>query len=308
MAHHHGHAPDPAHPGRLLVVLVLIAAFMLVEVLAGILANSLALISDAGHMLTDAFALATAVFALRLARRPAAGAQTYGMRRAEILSAQANGITLLLVAAWILYEAIARLVNPLQVHAGVVLAVAVVGAAVNVAGVRLLSSGRASSSAIEGSYQHLATDLFAFAAAAVAAIIILATGFNRADAIASIFVAALMVRAGVGLVRGSWRVFLESAPEGVDPQEIGGALAALSGVTEVHDLHVWEIANGYAALSAHVVVERARDGAAVAREMEALLHERFGVDHTTLQVDVAGADLVQLEPAPGWSRPRRPAS
>ncbi|HUA11703.1 MAG TPA: cation diffusion facilitator family transporter [Solirubrobacteraceae bacterium] len=300
MAHHHAHPPAAASHGRVAWVLALILVFMAVEVLAGILANSLVLISDAGHMLTDAFALGAAIVALRVARRPAAGAQTYGMRRVEILSAQANGITLLLVAAWIVYQAVARLISPEDVHATVVLVVALAGALVNLAGVRLLAGGRSASSAIEGSYQHIVTDLFAFAAAAIAALVILATGFDRADAIASIFVAALMVRSGIALVRASWRVFLESAPEGLDPREIGRSLAELDGVVEVHDLHVWEIANGYAALSAHVVVAHAQDAAPVAREMEALLHERFAVDHTTLQVDVAGSGLVQLQPAPGW--------
>jgi len=289
-------------------VLGLILALMVVEVVAGILANSLVLLSDAAHMLTDAMAIAFALFALRIARRPASGAQTFGLLRAEILSAQTNGITLLLIAALIIYEAILRLVHPSVVHGWVVLAVAVAGAAVNVVGVRLLAHGRSASIALEGSFQHILTDLYAFIAAGVAAVVIIATGFNRADAIASIFVAALMIRAGLGLVRKTWRIFLESAPEGVDPDEIGRALAALDGVVEVHDLHVWEIASGYAALSAHVVAAPDHDGHRVAREMEALLHGRFGIDHTTLQVDPSGSDLVQLQATPDWSRPSPAAS
>lgn len=300
----HGHGP-PARvgDGRARAVLALILAFMVAEVVAGLLANSLALLSDAAHMLTDAFALATAIAALRIARRPPSGSHTYGLSRVEILSAQANGIALLLIAAAILYEAIARLVHPSAVHATVVLVVALCGAAVNVAAVRLLAPGRKLSMALEGSFQHVATDLFAFAATALAALVILLTGFERADAIAALLVAALMIRSGVRLVAQSWRIFLESAPQSVQVEEVGRSLAALSGVEEVHDLHVWEIAPGYPALSAHVTVLSAGERERVAREMEALLHERFAIDHTTLQVDVAGSELVQLQRAPDWSRP-----
>jgi cobalt-zinc-cadmium efflux system protein len=269
---------------------------MVLEVLAGVLAHSLALISDAAHMLTDAFALALSLLALRLAARPARGAMTWGLRRVEVLSAQANGLTLGLLTVVIAYEAAWRLVHPPRVSAWPMVAVALAGILVNgLATVALASAGRQSMS-VEGSYQHILTDLFAFIGTALAGIVILLSGFERADPIASLIVAALMARSSYGLLRDSARVFLEAAPVGLDPREIGRALAGSLHVVEVHDLHVWELAPGFAALSAHVLVDAGSDCHAVRRELEVLLRERFGLDHTTLQVDhdVTGR-LIELE-------------
>lgn len=298
---HHGHAHaagEQRDAGRLATALALIAAFMAVEVAAGVLAHSLALLSDAAHMLTDAGALAFSLVALRLAARPAAGAMTFGFKRVEILSAQANGATLLVLAAFITYGGIVRLVRPPSVHAWPMLAVALAGVAVNLVAVRVLSGADRSSLNVEGSFQHLLTDLLGFLGTAVAAAVILATGFDRADAIASLLIAALMARAGVGLVAASARVFLEAAPEGLDPDAIGRALVALPGVVEVHDLHVWEVGSGFPALSAHVLVAADSDCHARRRDMEAMLRQRFGLDHTTLQVDHARAEqLLAIAPA-----------
>jgi len=286
-AAHHQHHHHDASSQRLLVALALIGAFMAVEVVVGILASSLALVSDAGHMLTDAAALAVALVAVRLARRPARGAMTYGLARAEILSAQFNGATLLVLGVLIAYGSIRRLVSPAHVHGGAVLAVAVAGIAVNLAASATLAGADRSSLNVEGAFQHVVTDLAAFVATAVAGGVILATGFNRADPIASLFVAALMLRAAYSLLRASGRVFLEAAPEGSDPAAIGRALAGEQGVVEVHDLHVWEVGSDFPALSAHVLVGADVDCHAARRRLEALLHERFHIDHTTLQVDHA---------------------
>src|SRR5437764_6376180 len=268
---------------------------MAAEVVVGILASSLALLSDAAHMLTDAAAIALSLVAVRLAARPARGAMTYGLGRAEILSAQINGITLLVLGLLILYEAIRRLVDVPHVDGGPMLATALAGVALNAAVAWILARANRRSLSVEGSYQHIVTDLYAFVATAIAAGVILASGFNRADAIASLFVAALMFRAAYGLVKASGRVFLEAAPQGIDPQEIGMALAAHPGVAEGHDLHVWEVTSGFPALSAHVLVAGDADCHEKRRELTELLHDRFNIDHSTLQVDHEGADLLTIE-------------
>jgi cobalt-zinc-cadmium efflux system protein len=294
-AHDHGHSH--AHAGhshgvtadtnkrRLTVALALIVAFMVAEVVAGILANSLALLSDAGHMLTDAGAIGLSLFALHLAARPAGGNVTFGLKRAEILSAQVNGATLLVLAVWIVYEAIQRLVSPPNVHGWTVLIVALAGIAVNVLATLQLARANRENMAVEGSFQHIVTDLYAFIGTALAGVVILTTGFDRADPIASLLVAALMVRAAYGLLKASGRVLLEIAPEGIDVDEVGRTLAAHPHVVSIHDLHVWEIASGFPALSAHVLVRPGDDCHAIRRELEATLGKRFGIDHTTLQVD-----------------------
>jgi cobalt-zinc-cadmium efflux system protein len=293
-AHTHGVSSD-ADRGRLAVALGLIIAFMAFEVAAGVISHSLALLSDAGHMLGDAAAIAFSLVALRLAARPARGAMTFGLRRLEILSAQANGVTLLILAALIAYEAVRRLFAPQQVRGGLMLAVALVGILVNIAAVWMLARSNRESLNVEGSYQHVVTDLYGFIATAAAATIILLAGFERADPIASLLIAALMIRAGVALVLASGRIFLEAAPKGLDPEAIGQALVAQHGVVEVHDLHVWEISSGFPSLSAHVLVEAERDCHAARRELEELLRQRYGLDHTTLQVDHAGGELLEIE-------------
>jgi cobalt-zinc-cadmium efflux system protein len=279
----------------LTIALALIVGFMGAELAAGIIAHSLALLSDAAHMLTDAAALALALFALRIARRPARGAMTYGFGRVEILSAQANGITLVLLGLWIVYEAIHRLVSPPEVHGAIVVIVALVGIVVNLAATFALAGASRASLNVEGSFQHILTDLFAFVATAVAGAIVLLTGFARADALASLLVAASMLYAGTRLAIASGRVFLEAAPEGLDPQEIGQALAGHDGVVEVHDLHVWEVTSGFPALSAHIVVGAGRDCHELRRALQAELRERFGLRHTTLQVDHEAAPQPPLQ-------------
>jgi cobalt-zinc-cadmium efflux system protein len=304
--HSHGVSAD-ADRGRLTVALGLIVGFMVVEVAAGVIAHSLALLSDAGHMLTDAAAIGFSLFALRLASRPAKGAMTFGFKRVEILSAQANGVTLLILAAFIAYEAIRRLFNPPEVRGGLMLAVALVGILVNLAAIWMLSRANRRSLNLEGSFQHILTDLYGFIGTAIAAAIILLGGFERADPIVSLLIAALMTRSGLSLVRDSGRIFLEAAPRGLDPQTIGETLVAQPEVVEVHDLHVWEITSGFPALSAHVLVAAESDCHAARRNMEELLRERFGLDHTTLQVDHAGGLLSIEQPVavPSASRPVR---
>jgi cobalt-zinc-cadmium efflux system protein len=293
--HHHGHVhTDDAR--RLTLALVLILGLMVVEVVAGVLASSLALLSDAAHMLTDAAAIVLALFAARLARRPASGGFTFGFRRAEILSAQVNGATLVALAVVIVWEGVRRLVDPPEVEGLPVLAVAIVGIAVNLAATRVLAGSERRSLNVEGAFQHVLTDLFAFIATAIAGAVVLITGFSRADGIAALFVAALMLRSGYGLLRDSGRVLLEAAPRGLDPLEIGNVLAAQPHVVEVHDLHVWEVTSGFPAISAHVTVGAGCDTQAHRRELADLLRERFGVSHTTLQVETRHEGPLSIEP------------
>jgi cobalt-zinc-cadmium efflux system protein len=280
---------------KLAVALGLILGFMALEIAAGVIAHSLALLSDAGHMLTDAAAIGLSLVAARLAVRPARGALTYGFKRVEILSAQANGVTLLILAALITYEAIRRLFNPPHVQAGLILVVALVGVAVNLAATWTLAKANRQSMNVEGSFQHILTDLYAFIGTAIAAGVILLTGFERADPLVSLLVAALMVRSGYGLVKASGRVFLEAAPEGLDPEKIGRALVSEPGVVEVHDLHVWEVTSGFPALSAHVLVGPENDCHAARRSLERMLRDEFHLHHTTLQVDHQGGDLLDIE-------------
>jgi cobalt-zinc-cadmium efflux system protein len=281
------------------VALGLIAGFVAVEVSVAVLAGSLALLSDAGHMLTDAVALGLALVALRMAARPPQGQMTFGFRRAEILSAQFNGATLLVLGLLIVYEGIRRLITPPSVAGAPVLAVALVGILVNLLATWTLSGARDGSLNVEGAFQHVLTDLAAFISTAVAGAVILITGFRRADGIASLVIAAIMLQAAYGLLRASGRVFLEAAPEDVDVGELGQAMAAIPGVREVHDLHVWEVSSGFPALSAHVLVGTEDDCHRARRELERLLSGRFHIDHTTLQVDHEGADLLSIEaPAP----------
>lgn len=303
----HSHVPRDADRAALKAALALILAFMALEVAIGVLASSLALLSDAAHMLTDAAALALALLAARLASRPAAGAMTYGLGRAEILSAQANGVTLVVLALLIVYESIRRLISPPQVTGSLVLAVALVGIAVNLLAARILTRGQADrqrSLNVEGTYRHILTDLFSFVATAIAAAVILLTGFRRADAIASLLVAGLMLHAGYGLILASARVFMEAAPLGVDPEAIGRELAAQPGVVQVHDLHVWEVTSGFPALSAHVVARAGDDCHELRRRLQSMLATRFEIDHTTLQVDheVAQQPPLQIEVAGHHSR------
>jgi cobalt-zinc-cadmium efflux system protein len=290
--HEHGHAhrASPDADWRWLAAAgALIVLFMVGEVAAGVVAHSLALLSDAAHMLTDAAAIGLAIVTTKIAGRPARGGYTYGLRRLEILSAQANGITLVLLAVWLAYEAIRRLITPHPVGGGLMLTVALVGVAVNVAASLLLARANAASDRrslnLEGAVAHVLTDLYAFAATVVAAITILATGFSRADPIATLVVVALMLRAGSGLIRESGRIFLEAAPSDIDPGALGAAMAARPHVAEVHDLHVWAITTGMPAASAHVLVEPRQDCHAVRADLEALLARDYGISHLTLQVD-----------------------
>ncbi|MEV0333487.1 cation diffusion facilitator family transporter [Nocardia sp. NPDC050717] len=294
--HGHDHHKVSADSDRrwLAGALAVIVTFLIGEVIVGIVADSLALLSDAAHMTTDAASIVLALLAIRLAARPATGRMTFGWKRVEILSAQANGLTLLLLAAWLGYEAIRRLFEPPEVHGTLVLVTALVGVAVNVLATWMISRADRSSLNVEGAYQHILNDLFAFIATAVAGLVIILTGWVQADVIATLIVVALMIKAGIGLIRASSRIFLEAAPDYLDPERVGRDMAARDGVTEVHDLHIWEITSGSPALSAHVLVEPGHDCHAVREDIAHMLDHEHHIEHVTLQVDHARPTVIGI--------------
>ena len=275
----------------LLTALILLMAFMLAEVVVAFVAGSLALLADAGHMLADVGAIAGALWAIRLAARPPAGAWTFGWQRAEILSAAANGITLLVVAGIVTVQAIIRLVHPPHVDGAPVLAVALAGIAVNVAAAWVLAQANRSSLNVEGVFRHVLTDLYGFLGTAAAAVIILTTGYVRADSIASLLVVLLMLRAAWALLRDSGRILLEAAPEHMDLEDVRAHLLATRHVQDVHDLHAWTVTSSLPALSAHVIVDDScfTGGHApqLLDQLQACLAGHFDVEHSTFQLEAA---------------------
>ena len=288
--HDHGVVRD-ADARYLTVALALIIGFMIAEVIAAAFSDSLVLLADSGHMLTDAGALGASLWAARLAARPAVGAWTFGFKRAEILSAAGNGVTLLVVAALIAFESVRRLIHPSAVGGLTVLIVALVGVAVNLLAAWVLAKANRSSLNVEGSFRHIITDLYGFVATVIAAIVLLTTGFERADALASLVVVVLMLRASWGLLKASGRILLEGAPEGVDLDDIRTHLLDTRHVADVHDLHAWTVTSDLPALSAHVVVDDScfSDGHApqILDEIQACLIGHFDVEHSTFQLEPA---------------------
>jgi cobalt-zinc-cadmium efflux system protein len=300
MAHDHAHDHAGTERRPLAIALGLILGLLVAEVVFGLIAGSLALLADAGHMLTDAAALGLALGAASVAHRPASGRWTFGFGRVGVLAAQINGLTLALVGVWITFEAIRRLIDPPEVRGGIVLVVALAGVGVNIAATLVLARGSRESLNVQGAFLHLVTDIAAFAGTALAGLLILLTGADRLDAVASLLVAGLVFWAAWRLLRESGRIFLDVSPEGIDPEAVGQAIAAQPGVVEAHDLHIWSLDDRVPALSAHVTCARDVDCHRVRMEIERMLHERFGLEHTTLQVDhAARAGLVSLR---SWRR------
>jgi cobalt-zinc-cadmium efflux system protein len=292
---HSGHSHEvsaDADTRYLVTALVLLAAFMVTEVVVAVVSGSLALLSDAGHMLSDVGAIGASIWAIRLAARPARGAWTFGWKRAEILSAAGNGITLLVVSGIVAFEAILRLIHPPTVQGGPVLVVALVGVVVNIAAARVLAKANRSSLNVRGAYRHILTDLYGFIGTVIAGIVILTTGYARADSIASLIVVALMLRAAAGLLRDSGRVLLEAAPEGIDLEDIRAHLLASEHVHDVHDLHVWTLTSNLPTLSAHVVIDDScfLDGHApqLLDVLQSCLVGHFDVEHSTFQLEPVG--------------------
>jgi cobalt-zinc-cadmium efflux system protein len=283
-------------------VLLLTLAFTAVEIAGGLWTGSLALLADAGHMVSDNVAIVLALVAVTLARRPSTPTRSFGLQRAEILAAFVNGLTLVLVSGWIVWEAIQRCGDAPEILGGWMLVVALVGLLVNVlAATILIRSGRESLN-VEAALRHVVADLLGSGAVLVAALVIVTTGWTLVDPLVSIGIAFLIVASAWGVLRDSTSILMEATPSGIDAEAVAAAIVDVEGVTSVHDLHVWRITSGFDALAAHVLVGRGEDCHGLRREIEVALRDRFGITHTTLQVDHDAAEtLIELEP-PSVSR------
>lgn len=301
--HSHAHAGGGGDLSRessrraLALTLALTTTFLVAEVVGGLLTGSLALLADAAHMLSDSLSLGLALLAVWLAQRPATAQRTFGYKRAEILAALANGITLVAVSIWIFVEAYRRLEDPPEIVGGWMLAVAVVGLVVNGVAVLVLHRGGDESLNVSAAMRHVLADLLGSVGVIVAAVIIITTGWEYADPIVSALIGVLILASSWSILRDTTQILLEGAPPGLDVSAVGREMASVPGVVEVHDLHIWMITSGFPALAAHVLVAPDDDCHAKRAELAAMLHDRFEIDHTTLQMDHAGQELLQLESA-----------
>lgn len=280
------------------VALLINAAMVLVALVGGLATGSLALLAEGGHVLSDVGAIAIGIAAARLAAADPTPARTFGLQRTEIVGALLNGIGLLVISLLIVAGAIVRLSDPTDVAGAGVLALGIVGLAGNVVATWILASGERSDVNLEGVLRHSAADALSSLGVIVAGLVVLTTGWDRADALISILIAVLIAASSWRLLKEPLEVLMESAPAGIDVSEVGRAMAAEDDVLEVHDLHVWTVTSGFPALSAHVVVRRGCERDAVRERLERMLHERFQIRHTTLQVveGASASDLIDLAP------------
>jgi len=299
--HDHGHSHGPgAYRGTdrraLLIAAGLTTTFMVVEAVGGLVTGSLALLADAGHMLSDSFSLFLALGAVMLAARPATSKRTFGYKRAEILAALANGVLLVVVSIWVIVEAVDRLGDPVEILGGEMLLIAVIGLLINLLTAWILYRSAGESLNVKAALRHVMADVAGSVGVILAALVILATGWEAADAIVSILISVLIAASAWSILRESVDVLLEAAPSGMDPEEIGYAMAAVPHVEEVHDLHIWQITSGFPTLSAHVLVGAGEDCHGARRDLEVLLKDRFEIEHTTLQVDhVPSTEPLRIE-------------
>lgn len=296
--HDHGRPGDTARAaagGRrraLIVSLSLTASYTVVEVVAGILTGSLALLADAGHMVSDNVSLSLALVAVWLAGKPAGPRRTFGFKRAEVLAALANGAALVGVAIWIFAEAARRFRDPPEVLGGWMLLVAAVGLLVNVAAALVLLRPRHGNLNMEAAFRHILGDLAGSVGTLAAAAVIMTTGWLYADPLASVLIGLLILGSSWAVLRESVHILLEGAPQDVDVKALEVRLRAVPGVVDLHDLHVWTITSGFPALSAHLIVDRLSDGECCRCAAAELLRDEFGIDHSTLQLETAGGEPV----------------
>jgi cobalt-zinc-cadmium efflux system protein len=283
-----GHSHGESSRRVLSKALAITATYTVAEVIGGLITGSLALLADAGHMLSDNFSLGLALFAFWLSAKPPTPERSFGYKRAEILAALFNGVTLVAISIWIFYEAYRRFQDPPEILGGWMLTVAVMGLFVNVAAAWVLTRSEAESLNLQGALRHILADLAGSAGVIAAALIILLTGWLYADPLISVLIAFLVLGSSWKLLRDSTNILLESAPPGVEPEEVGEKMVSVRGVEEVHDLHVWMITSGFPALAAHVLVENDEDCHERRRELEKVIYREFGIEHTTLQVDHVG--------------------
>jgi cobalt-zinc-cadmium efflux system protein len=292
---HHDHEHGAGNRRALAVVLALTAGFTVVEIIGGLLTGSLALLADAGHMLSDNLSLGLALFAAWLAQRPATPTKSFGYRRAEILAALANGVTLVAVSVWVFVEAYSRLREPPEVLGTPMLLVAALGLLVNAAGAIILYRSGGESLNVQGAMRHVFADALGSVGAIVAAAIIILTGWGYADPLISVAIGFLILGSSWKLLKDSTNILLEATPPDLDATEVGRKMASADGIVEVHDLHIWTITSGFPALSAHVLVGRHEDCHARRRDLENLLAHEYGISHTTLQVDHVGDHHASLQ-------------
>ena len=272
--------------------LILTGGYFLIELAAGLWTGSLALLADAGHMLADAGGLALALFAIRMAALPPTPEKTYGYYRVEILAALVNAIVLLVIAVLILYDAYRRFISPPDLLGGPMLVVAVVGLGVNLAGMWLLREGSGESLNLKSAYLDLLGDALGSLGVVLVALLVITLGWRLADPLIAAAIAAFIIPRTWGLLRQAVNVLLEGTPAHVDLAELEGAMAHVAGVRQVHDLHVWTLTSGKYAMSGHVVIEDSAVGNRILNDLHTLLHERFGIDHTTIQIEAE--PLVQI--------------
>ena len=277
-----------------MLVLVLLAGYTVVEVIGGLLTGSLALLADAGHMLSDVMSIGLALLAIWLAQRPPTFARSFGYQRAEILVALINGAALVAIGIWIFVEAYQRFSDPPDVLGGWMLAVAAVGLLVNVLAAVILWGRQSDSLNMRAALRHVLADLLGSVGVIAAALIILATDWGYADPMISVLIGALVLGSSWTILRESVDILLESTPAGVDAREVARRMLAVDGVRDVHDLHIWTITSGFPALSAHVLVSRGEDCHDRRRQLERLLAVEFGITHSTLQVEHVPANLVSV--------------
>ncbi len=286
--HSHGHGPGAyrgADRRSLLIAAILTAGFMLAEAAGGLITGSLALLADAGHMLSDSFSLVLALFAVTIAAGPATARRTFGYKRAEILAALVNGILLVLVSVWVIYEAIGRIDDPVPIEGGGMMVIAVLGLFVNVAAFIVLWKGGGESLNVRAALRHVLGDMLGSVGVIIAAGVILLTGWDPIDPIISILISLLIAASAWSILKESVDVLLESAPAGIDTAEVGQAMAGVKGVKQVHDLHIWQITSGFPSLSAHLLVGAGEDCHAVRLKVDAMLREEYEIEHSTLQVE-----------------------
>ena len=294
MTHDHGGRSAPRELRSLGVALALIAGFLVAEVVGGVLADSLALLADAAHMLGDAGSLGLALFAVWIAGRPPTPERSFGYRRVEILAALANGVVLVAIAIWIFVEAADRLTDPPSPLGGWILALGAIGLAVNVAAALAIAPARSGSLNIEAAFRHVLADALGSIGVIAAGATVLLTGWAYADPLVSVGIGLLILWSSAAILRESVHILLEGAPTGIDAAAVGRTLARVEDVVEVHDLHIWTITSGFPALSAHVLVAPGADCHAKRRELQRLLVDEFAIEHSTLQVDHAALEAVEL--------------
>ncbi len=303
----HSHGEDPQNRRALAAALAITAAYTVAEVIGGLITGSLALLADAGHMLSDNFSLGLALFAFWLSAKPPTPDRSFGYKRAEILAALVNGVTLVAISIWIFYEAYRRFLAPPEILGGWMMVVAVMGLFVNVAAAWVLMRSKAESLNLQGALRHILADLAGSAGVIAAALVILLTGWLYADPIISVLIGFLVLASSWKLLRDSVSILLEQSPPGMDAEEVGRKMVSVEGVEDVHDLHVWTITSGFPALAAHVLVGNDEDCHERRRELEKMIYREFGIEHTTLQVDHVGdhaAEDKRIQFLPQISRKR----